>query len=96
MEDRLWDLSRFDGASVSVEELRRDRSGGNDSLSGGIVCGYGRRSENRACRSKAEVERLLSRHRLYGYMDFETDTIGLEKMVLIFENDTLKAVAEYR
>ena len=51
---------------------------------------------NRACRSKAEVERLLSRHRLYGYMDFETDTIGLEKMVLIFENDTLKAVAEYR
>ena len=44
----------------------------------------------------AEVERLLSRHRLYGYMDFETDTIGLEKMVLIFENDTLKAVAEYR
>ena len=37
-----------------------------------------------------------SRHRLYGYMDFETDTIGLEKMVLIFENDTLKAVAEYR
>ena len=47
MEDRLWDLSRFDGASVSVEELRRDRSGGNDSLSGGIVCGYGRRSENR-------------------------------------------------
>ena len=39
---------------------------------------------NRACRSKAEVERLLSRHRLYGYMDFETDTIGLEKMVLIF------------
>ena len=29
-------------------------------------------------------------------MDFETDTIGLEKMALIFENDTLKAVAEYR
>lgn len=51
---------------------------------------------NRACRSKAEVERLLSRHRLYEYMDFETDTIGLERMVLIFENDTLKAVAEYR
>ena len=47
VEDRLLDLSRFDGASVSVEELRCDRSGGNDSLSGGIVCGYGRRSENR-------------------------------------------------
>ena len=29
-------------------------------------------------------------------MDFETDTIGLEKMVLIFEKATLKAVAEYR
>ena len=27
MEDRLSDLSRFDGASVSVEELRRDREG---------------------------------------------------------------------
>ena len=51
---------------------------------------------NRACRSKAEVERLLSRHRLYGYMDFETDTIGLEKMVLILENATLSAVEEYR
>lgn len=25
VEDRLSDLSRFDGASVSVEELRRDR-----------------------------------------------------------------------
>ena len=35
-------------------------------------------------------------NRLYEYMDFETDTIGLERMVLIFENDTLKAVAEYR
>ena len=97
MEGCVLDLPRFGGASVSVEELRRDRSGGNDSLYGGIVCGYGRRSENnRACRSKAEVERLLSRHRLYEYMDFETDTIGLERMVLIFENDTLKAVAEYR
>ena len=102
MEDRLSDLSRFDGASVSVEELRRDREG--------VTIAYLEESYadtdadlrtvaeiiNRACRSKAEVERLLSRHRLYGYMDFETDTIGLEKMVLIFENDTLKAVAEYR
>ena len=102
MEDRLSDLSRFDGASVSVEELRRDRLG--------VTIAYLEESYadtdadlrtvaeiiNRACRSKAEVERLLSRHRLYGYMDFETDTIGLEKMVLIFENDTLKAVAEYR
>ena len=86
------DLSRFDGASVSVEELRRDRSYADTDADLRTVAEI----INRACRSKAEVERLLSRHRLYGYMDFETDTIGLEKMVLIFENDTLKAVAEYR
>lgn len=95
------DLSRFDGASVSVEELRRDRSGVTIDLEESYAdtdADLRTVAEiiNRACRSKAEVERLLSRHRLYGYMDFETDTIGLEKMVLIFENDTLKAVAEYR
>tara|TARA_R100000152_G_C6735139_1_gene159393 strand:- start:1 stop:315 length:315 start_codon:yes stop_codon:yes gene_type:complete len=42
--------------------------------------------------SKQEVKMVLKEHRLYEYMDFETDTIGLERILLIFDNDSLKSI----
>jgi len=42
--------------------------------------------------TKEGIEKVLKDHRLHEYMDFKTDTIGLERVLLIFENDTLKSV----
>ncbi|NEV95075.1 hypothetical protein G3567_13100 [Psychroflexus sp. YR1-1] len=42
--------------------------------------------------TKQEIENILKDHRLYEYMDFETDTIGIERVLLIFENDSLKSI----
>ena len=44
--------------------------------------------------TKNEIKEVLINHRLYEYMDFNTDTIYLEKISLIFENDTLKEIEE--
>lgn len=41
--------------------------------------------------TRYEVEQALKDHRLYEYMDFNSDTIGLERLNLIFENDKLKS-----
>jgi hypothetical protein len=42
--------------------------------------------------SKSRIEKILSDHRLVEYMNFKSDTISLERAILIFENDTLKSV----
>jgi len=42
--------------------------------------------------SKQGIEILLKDHRLFEYMDFKTDTVGLERILLIFSNDSLKSV----
>ncbi|MDG1435064.1 MAG: hypothetical protein P8Q41_13680 [Saprospiraceae bacterium] len=42
--------------------------------------------------TKQEIENLLKDHRLFEYMDFKTDTIGIERVTLIFDNDTLKSI----
>lgn len=42
--------------------------------------------------TKQEIENVLKDHRLYEYMDFRTDTIGIERVLLIFENDSLKSI----
>ena len=42
--------------------------------------------------TKQEIENLLKAHRLFEYMDFRTDTIGIERVTLIFDNDTLKSI----
>lgn len=42
--------------------------------------------------TKLEVEKLLKTHRLYEYMDFSSDTVGLERVILIFDNDSLKSI----
>lgn len=42
--------------------------------------------------TKPEIETLLKHHKLYEYMDFKKDTIGMERVTLIFENDSLKSI----
>ena len=42
--------------------------------------------------TKNEIEKLLKSHRLYEYMDFGSDTVGLERVILIFDNDSLKSI----
>jgi hypothetical protein len=44
--------------------------------------------------TKQEIENVLKEHRLYEYMDFRTDTIGIERVTLIFENDSLKSIVK--
>jgi hypothetical protein len=42
--------------------------------------------------TKTHIENELKDHRLYEYMDLNSDTISLDRVLLIFENDTLKKV----
>lgn len=42
--------------------------------------------------SKNEIKVKLKNHRLNEFMDFETDTIGLERILLIFKNDSLREI----
>lgn len=42
--------------------------------------------------TKNEIKVKLKNHRLNEYMDFETDTIGLERILLIFNNDSLRKI----
>jgi len=44
---------------------------------------------NKTDLTKFEIEKELTDHRLYNYMDFKTDTISLERVTLIFQNDKL-------
>lgn len=44
---------------------------------------------NKTDLSKFEIEKELTDHRLYNYMDFKTDTISLERVTLIFHDDKL-------
>jgi len=39
--------------------------------------------------TKYEIETALKHHRFYEFMDFKHDTIPLERINLIFRNDTL-------
>ena len=42
--------------------------------------------------TKNEIRVKLKKHKLNEFMDFKTDTIGLERVLLIFENDRLKKI----
>lgn len=41
---------------------------------------------------KASIREKLKSNRFYDMMDFTKDSIGLERVILIFENDTLKRI----
>jgi phosphoglycerate-specific signal transduction histidine kinase len=42
--------------------------------------------------TKSEIEAKLKTHRFFEFMDFKKDTIPLERISLIFENDTLRNI----
>jgi len=39
--------------------------------------------------TKSQIKNELKDHRLYEYMDFNSDTISLDRVLLIFKNDKL-------
>ena len=39
--------------------------------------------------TKTQIEKELNNHRLYEYMDFKTDTISLDRVSLIFNDNKL-------
>lgn len=47
---------------------------------------------NQTDQTKDEIEIVLKKHRFREFMNFNIDTIGLERVTLIFENDSLKKV----
>lgn len=44
--------------------------------------------------TKSQIKNELKEHRLYEYMDFNSDTISLDRVLLIFENAKLKDVTK--
>jgi hypothetical protein len=42
--------------------------------------------------SKRKIKENLEGHRFYDMMEFGKDTIGLERVDLVFENDTLRKI----
>lgn len=49
---------------------------------------------NKTNLTKSQIENELKDHRLYEYMDFNSDTISIDRVLLIFENDKLKNVTK--
>lgn len=47
---------------------------------------------NKTNLTKNEINNQLKKHRFYEFMDFKTDTVGLERVQLIFENNKLKKI----
>lgn len=42
--------------------------------------------------SKKEVESVLKNHKHFEFMNFETDTVSLDRILLYFKNDTLDKI----
>ncbi len=49
---------------------------------------------NKTDLTKTQVEKKLKAHKLYGYMDFKTDTISLDRVSIIFKDDKLFKVSK--
>lgn len=49
---------------------------------------------NKTDLTKTQIQNILKDHRLYEYMDFKSDTISLDRVLLIFENDKLYKVTK--
>jgi len=44
--------------------------------------------------TKLQIKNELKNHKLYEYMNFNSDTISLDRVLLIFENEKLKNVTK--
>lgn len=49
---------------------------------------------NKTDQSKEQIKKVLKTHKLYEYMNFNNDTISLDRVTLIFKNDKLFKVSK--
>ncbi|EMS32833.1 hypothetical protein C943_00839 [Mariniradius saccharolyticus AK6] len=49
---------------------------------------------NKTDLTKTQIQKELKDHKLYEYMDFNSDTISLDRVLLVFENNKLKNVTK--
>lgn len=49
---------------------------------------------NKTDLTKIQIQKELKNHELYEYMDFKKDTISLDRVLLIFDNNKLKSVTK--
>lgn len=49
---------------------------------------------NKTDLTNTQIEKELKDHRLYEYMDFKKDTISLDRVLLLFNNNKLKSVTK--
>jgi uncharacterized protein YehS (DUF1456 family) len=49
---------------------------------------------NKTNLTKNQIEVKLKDHKLFEYMDFKSDTVSLDRVTLIFENNTLKNITK--
>ncbi len=49
---------------------------------------------NKTDLTKTQIQKELIDHKLYEYMNFNSDTISLDRVLLVFENDKLKNVTK--
>lgn len=49
---------------------------------------------NKTNLTKEQIQTVLKDHRLFEYMDFKSDTVSLDRVILIFENEKLKNVTK--
>ena len=49
---------------------------------------------NKTDLTKTQIETELKDHKLYEFMNFKSDTISLDRVLLIFDNDKLKQVTK--
>ncbi|WP_423149757.1 hypothetical protein [Rubrolithibacter danxiaensis] len=49
---------------------------------------------NKTNLTKSQIKTELKDHRLYEFMNFKSDTVALDRVLLIFDNDKLKTVTK--
>jgi hypothetical protein len=49
---------------------------------------------NKTDLTKTQIQKELKDHKLYEYMDFNSNTISLDRVLLVFENNKLKNVTK--
>ena len=49
---------------------------------------------NKTDLSKKQIEKEFENHRLFEYMNFDNDSVSLESITLIFENEKLKKITK--
>jgi hypothetical protein len=49
---------------------------------------------NKTDLTKKQIQTELKDHKLFEYMDFKSDTVSLDRVILVFENERLKKITK--